>query len=423
MIKVRNLVLCLALLASSPGLLCAKTASALGKDNDVRNALNEAQREAEQQSTHQKDTARAAARLAMESMRLASERVEAAAKLRQTEAIIADIAARIDAFTQRHREAELRVAIRLKAMQSLLPVIERLSLYPAETLLAAQTTTELALRGVVTLQGLAHQLEVETESMLRDQAQVDTAAAQLRQDAINLVEAESVQRQEADALDQAISTAHTQQEVAEAQANQAAVRAAAAAAKTENLRAALVALATERRIEDARVREGMARAEQQKRPVSAHSAHTLEKIAARPLASITPASGPSPQGQLQPPVVGVVVQGWGELGNGLASTGIAYLAPPGATVISPCGGRVVFAETFRSYGLLLIIDCGSGYHFVLSGLEKLNVKLGQNLLLGEPVGAMSSWTPGVGKHRPALHLELRHDGAPINPVPWLRSSG
>jgi septal ring factor EnvC (AmiA/AmiB activator) len=83
----------------------------------------------------------------------------------------------------------------------------------------------------------------------------------------------------------------------------------------------------------------------------------------------------------------------------------------------------VFAEAFRSYGLLLITDCGGGYHFVLSGFASLDVKLGQKVLWGEPVGVMPSWEPGSTSARPFLYVELRHNGQPINPTPWLRSNG
>jgi len=44
------------------------------------------------------------------------------------------------------------------------------------------------------------------------------------------------------------------------------------------------------------------------------------------------------------------------------------------------------------------------------------------LLAGEPVGVMPNWEPGAAAQRPALYVELRHDGTPVNPAPWLRSS-
>ena len=307
-------------------------------------------------------------------------------------------------------------------MQPLLPLIERLSLYPAETLLAVPAAPDAALRGVLVLQGLSRQLEIETEALRRDQAEVDRAADALRREAPHLAGVQAAQKNEADALDQAILLAHTNQAAAETQATQAAGLAAAAAARMDTLRAALTALEAQRRADEAKAKEEAAVAELGKRPAEARAARQREALAAHP-AGGTFTAGAGPHGQLQPPVIGVVVKGWGEQTDGGPATGIFYHAPPGAHVISPCGGRVVFADGFRSYGLLTIIDCGGGYHVVLSGLERLNVKPGQALVTGEPVGVMGAWEPGSTARRPALYVELRHDGAPVNPAPWLRPSG
>ncbi len=104
------------------------------------------------------------------------------------------------------------------------------------------------------------------------------------------------------------------------------------------------------------------------------------------------------------------------------ASGISFVAPPKARVVSPCGGRVVFAGPFRSFGLLMIVDCGGGYHFVLSGLDRLDAQVGQPVQPGEPVGVMPAWNPqGAGETRPSLYVELRKDGVPINPAPFLRA--
>ena len=190
----------------------------------------------------------------------------------------------------------------------------------------------------------------------------------------------------------------------------------------DNLRSALTALEAQRRADEAKAREEAARADRQKNTAEAQAARGREAVAAHPTGAGTIAFGAGPHGQLQPPVVGVVVKAWGDQTDGGPATGISYHAPPGAHVISPCGGRVVFAQSFRSYGLLLIIDCGGGYHVVLSGFERLDVKLGQTLVAGEPVGVMPTWEPGSEAHRPSLYVELRRDGTPVNPAPWLRSS-
>jgi septal ring factor EnvC (AmiA/AmiB activator) len=392
------------------------------REDDTRRDLRDTEQLSSEQLATRKDAADRAARAAAETMRLAHERVEAAAKLRQAETATADVAARIDALAQRRRDAEQRVQARAKAMQPLLPLIERLSLYPAETLLAVPAPPDAALRGVLVLQGMSRQIEIETEALRRDQAEVDAATEALRQEAPRLAEAEAAQKREADALDQQIAAAHAEQATAEAEANQAASQAATAATHMETLRLALTALEAQRRADEAKAREEVARAERQKHATEAQAARAKQAVAAHPTGAGTIASGTSPHGQLQPPVIGVVVKGWGEQTDGGPATGVSYHAPPGAHVISPCGGRVVFAQSFRSYGLLMIVDCGGGYHVVLSGFDRLDVRLGQSVVAGEPVGVMPTWEPGSEARRPALYVELRHDGTPVNPAPWLRSS-
>jgi septal ring factor EnvC (AmiA/AmiB activator) len=396
--------------------------AAAPRDANTQRELRDADRRSADQLAAQKDAAARASRAVAETLRLAQQRVEAAAKLRSAETATADVAARIDALAQRQRQAEQRLKARAEAMQPLLPLIERLSLYPAETLLAVPGSPDAALRGLLILQGLSRQMEIEAEALRREQADLEAAAEALRQETPRLQAAEAAQKREADALDQQIAAAHSQQATAEAQANEAASEAASVAIRADSLRSALAALETQRRADEAKAREDAARAERQKHLAEAQAARQREAVAARPAGAGTIAPGAGPRGQLQPPVIGVVVKAWGEQTDSGPATGVSYHAPPGAHVISPCGGRVVFAAVFRSYGLLLIVDCGGGYHVVLSGFERLDVKLGQSLVAGEPVGVMSNWEPGSTARRPALYVELRHDGQPVNPAPWLRSS-
>jgi murein hydrolase activator len=392
------------------------------KETETQRELREAEQLNSEQLAARKAAAERAERASAESQRLAQERVKSAAKLQLAEAAAADLALRMDELAQRRQDAEQRVQRHAAALQPLLPLIQRLALYPAETLLAVPAPPDSALRGVLVLQSLATQIETETEALRRDQAELDAAAEALRREAPRLAEAEAVQARQRDALDQAIASAHSEQAVAEAQARQAASQAAAAGSRMETLRSALMALEAQRRADEAKAREEAVRAERQKRATEAQAAKDRMAVASHPAGTGAMVAGAGPRGQLQPPVIGVVVKAWGEQTDGGPSTGVSYYAPPGARVISPCGGRVVFAESFRSYGLLVIVDCGGGYHVVLSGFDRLDVKLGQVLVAGEPIGVMPRWDPGSSARRPALYIELRHDGAPVNPTPWLRSS-
>jgi septal ring factor EnvC (AmiA/AmiB activator) len=130
-----------------------------------------------------------------------------------------------------------------------------------------------------------------------------------------------------------------------------------------------------------------------------------------------------PHGQLTAPVAGTVARGFGDPSDSGPANGLSFRAPPNARVVSPCGGRIVFAGPFRSFGLLLIVDCGGGYHFVLAGFDRLDAQVGRQVQAGEPVGVMPNWSPSGAVERPSLYVELRHDGVPVNPSPWLNAKG
>jgi septal ring factor EnvC (AmiA/AmiB activator) len=114
------------------------------------------------------------------------------------------------------------------------------------------------------------------------------------------------------------------------------------------------------------------------------------------------------------PVAGTLTRHYGENDEyGAASKGLLLETRPGAQVVAPFDGRIEFAGPFRGYGQILIIEHGDGYHSLLAGLERIEGVVGQWLVAGEPVGNMPD-----GDH-PALYLELRRHGQPINPLPWL----
>ena len=125
------------------------------------------------------------------------------------------------------------------------------------------------------------------------------------------------------------------------------------------------------------------------------------------------------KGQLPAPVIGRVVQGFGRRdGRGQITKGVAIRSRAGAPVVAPFDGRVLYAGPFRSYGLILIIDHGQGYHTLLAGLGRLHMAVGQTVLAGEPIGVMAR-DKELSADRLDLYLELRHDGTPIDPLPWL----
>lgn len=128
------------------------------------------------------------------------------------------------------------------------------------------------------------------------------------------------------------------------------------------------------------------------------------------------------KGLLPRPAQGSQIISFGErTPYGGASKGIVIQTRPNARVVSPCDGWVVYVGEFRSYGQILIINAGGGYHVVLAGLNQIDVSMAQFVLAGEPVGLMgaASRSAQTPESAPVLFVEFRtKEGRSIDPTPW-----
>lgn len=132
----------------------------------------------------------------------------------------------------------------------------------------------------------------------------------------------------------------------------------------------------------------------------------------------------SAKGMLPLPVNGTRTREFGARDMlGGTEKGVSIATRPAAQVTSPCDGWVVYAAPYRSYGQLLILNGGGGYHILLAGMDRISVELGHFVLTGEPVGVMGSGSQslfgfGTGTTPPVLYIEFRKDGLPVDPSPW-----
>jgi len=144
-----------------------------------------------------------------------------------------------------------------------------------------------------------------------------------------------------------------------------------------------------------------------------------------------------PRNQMVLPARGKILLGFGDSAEGGApQRGLTIETRPGAAVVAPFDGRIVFAGPFRGYGRILIIEHGGAYHTLLAGLGRIDVSVGQVVAMGEPIAtANSPETAGPtdvalpaadiyskGASGPVIYVELRSHGTPINPLPWLATS-
>ena len=133
------------------------------------------------------------------------------------------------------------------------------------------------------------------------------------------------------------------------------------------------------------------------------------------------------RGQVPVPVNGVKLRQFGAPdGNGGLEKGLSIATRAAAQVTAPADGWVVYAGAFRSYGQLLILNVGGGYHVLLAGMDRISVDLGQFVLTGEPVAVMGNSSHiaailATGSSQPVLYIEFRKDGVPVDPGPWWAS--
>jgi murein DD-endopeptidase MepM/ murein hydrolase activator NlpD len=133
-------------------------------------------------------------------------------------------------------------------------------------------------------------------------------------------------------------------------------------------------------------------------------------------------SGVPGSGQLLWPANGPVTSPFGYrthpiFGYTRLHTGIDIGAPYGAPVIAADGGTVVFAGVMSGYGNAIVVDHGGGLATTYNHLSAFGVSDGQRVGRGQYVAAVGCTGYCTGPH---LHFEVRVNGTPVDPMPYLR---
>jgi septal ring factor EnvC (AmiA/AmiB activator) len=113
------------------------------------------------------------------------------------------------------------------------------------------------------------------------------------------------------------------------------------------------------------------------------------------------------------PVNGTIIQGFGEQNeNKIKSEGWRIRTIANATVTSPHDGVVIFADYFKGYNKMVIIEHNKNFHTILANMDQIYIAEGQSVKKGVPVGQV-----GVSK---VLYLEVRYKNKPLNPKFYFR---
>jgi septal ring factor EnvC (AmiA/AmiB activator) len=127
------------------------------------------------------------------------------------------------------------------------------------------------------------------------------------------------------------------------------------------------------------------------------------------------------RGKLPFPVEGQILSTFGKNENPKFNTftvqkGIEIQAPLGAEVHAVYPGRVLYADWFKGYGKILIIDHGEGYYTLLGHASTLLKEVGEEVRRGEVVALVGDTGSLKG---PCLYFEIRQRGKPLDPLEWL----
>ncbi|TZE83114.1 murein hydrolase activator EnvC family protein [Calorimonas adulescens] len=98
-------------------------------------------------------------------------------------------------------------------------------------------------------------------------------------------------------------------------------------------------------------------------------------------------------------------------------SGVDIATPMGSKIVAAADGEVIFAGVYGGYGNAIIIDHGSGLSTLYGHNSKLLVKVGDKVVKGQQIAEAGSTGLSTGSH---LHFEVRKDGTPVDPMPYLK---
>ncbi len=128
------------------------------------------------------------------------------------------------------------------------------------------------------------------------------------------------------------------------------------------------------------------------------------------------------KGLLKLPVKGKIIHFYGRFKNEKLNvdnfrTGITIQADRGEPIRSVGSGNTIFADWFRGYGNMIIIDHGNHYYTVYAHLEEIFKSTGDRVEADEVIATVGDTGSMSGT---GLHFEVRHHGKPLDPMNWIR---
>ncbi len=366
------------------------TKKSAGRIDQMSNQAQQLEKNIEAERAKQEKLKRQQEELVEEIEKLQEDMVEAAERAQDQEEALSKLEASLKDLNAQRDKAEKDLLKSHDSLSRVLAGILRIKRQPPQALLAIPQTPAETAHTIVLLKQLTPELDKQVAEL---KAELDAIAA---------VE-KTIEEKHSEVIDRGkqllTEKAKLETLVKKRQAAQAANK--KAQEKQEEKIEKLAGQAAD-------LRDLIAKLEAERKQ---RAAQTLPKPKIKPKSGKEVAS----VGGVALPAKGKIVTEYGETNSmGGTSKGLVIETRPQAQVVSPYAGEVVYAGQFRSYGLILIIEVGDGYHIMLSNLGRIDSALGQNLVAGEPVGIM-----GNNPAPPRLYVEFRKNGQPVPPQSWL----
>jgi septal ring factor EnvC (AmiA/AmiB activator) len=353
--------------------------------------------------------------------RLNQQLIDTAARVRAVEARIAETESRLTPLDDAERAIRTSLDSRSAVIAEVLAALQRIGRRPPPALLVRPEDALQAVRTAITLGAVLPEIRYEAEGLAGDLADLLRVRKEIADEHDRLSSDFAALSEERTRMNLLVEGRQKKQAEAEKALEAEHQRAVALARQLDDLKDLIGRL--EQNLDSAaRAARAAARtAEGGKSDTDSRPQLAALKDPGRLAPAV--AFGTA-RGILPLPVNGVRIRNFGTPDSlGGSEKGLSIVTRTGAQVTSPCDGWVVYAGPFRSYGQLLILNAGGGYHVLLAGMERISVDIGQFVLTGEPVAAMGGGsqvaaTVATGVNQPVLYVEFRKDGTPIDPGPW-----
>jgi septal ring factor EnvC (AmiA/AmiB activator) len=155
------------------------------------------------------------------------------------------------------------------------------------------------------------------------------------------------------------------------------------------------------------------------------SRHEKPGAKQKPLAELPPVPDrgfASQKGRMNLPVRGVIIESYGkhkhpEFNSFTFSKGLSVSASSGTDIKVIYDGTVIFADYFKGFGNMMVVDHGGGYFSLYAHASRLTKKVGAEVARHETIGSVGDVDSTKGS---ILYFEIRHQGRPVDPAGWVR---